>query len=303
MSEEKKHELAQRRVEAITLASTLDELVAQGAQAYIASTAGSMAETMALAVATAEIQKALTPDIMKPIMSLQGTSIGFKTDKTYSEKDVKLAMVESLIKGVPMAGNCTNIIAGRQYTTKEGFTFLINGLIKSGAVHDFDYALEVPQKDGNRTTVKGKATWKQNNEEQSVESTFPIRTNGGSTDDNTLGKAERKLKARCYERMTGLNLADGDTDGMVTVQGESCSPLDRDQDRRQDALNSRIPEARKVLVDCNPEIVRKCFEDQGYESSCGSFDEWLDEVMDQVVSAYILDSIVAQIEKETKESE
>jgi len=303
MSEEKKNELVKSRVEAITLATTLDELVVQGAAAYIASTSGSMAQTIALAVATAEIQKALTADIMTPIMSLQGTSIGFKTDKTYSEKDVKLAMVESLIKGVPMAGNCTNIIAGRQYTTKEGFSFLINGLIKSGAVSDFDYELQVPEKVGARTTVKGKATWMQGDKKQSVESTFPIRTNGGSTDDNTLGKAERKLKARCYERMTGLNLADGDTDGIVKVSGSSVSPLARDHDKLQAALNNRIADVMPLLKGVSESIAKKAFEDRGYTSESEEIMDWIEDVIEQVPTVFTLDNIIIEIEEAIKGAE
>ena len=207
-------EIAERREQAVTLAEDLDVKIQEGAAAFVMARSGSMAKTLSLAMAVVDIKGALTSTIMTPLMSLQGTPLGFKTDKDssggYPQNVVKEATCEALIKGVPMVGNCVNIIAGRAYITKEGFSFLINELQQQGGVSKFAFTLSPPEKVDGRTLVHGKASWVQKGEPVELECDLPIKTNGGSTDDNSLGKAERKLKARCHERMTGLGLSDGD---------------------------------------------------------------------------------------------
>lgn len=214
----KKNELVEKRVAAVTLATDLDTMVKASADTYLAAQSGSMADTLALAVATSEIEKALTPDIMRPLMSLQGKAIGFKTDKVYPEKVVKECAIEALLLGLPMAGNCVNIISGRAYPTKEGFTFKINQLAAEREIQYFKYVVEPPrghevrgQSGGGNdiivAMVPTKATWKQNGREQTLEMVFPCKGDKWASEDAYMGKAERKLKKRVYERMTGLTFA------------------------------------------------------------------------------------------------
>ncbi len=221
MTTDKKQEVAKKRVEAITVAENLNELVAQGSAAYIEAASGNILETMSLAVAVAEIEKALTPEIMKPIMSLQGKSLGFKTDKTYPENIVKQAMTEGMIIGIPMAGNCMNIIAESCYVTKEGFTYLINKAQSKGMLSGFKFTVFPPHSRevrgktsrGNDIIVamtKVSAEWEQNGQKETFNAEFPCKGDKWSSEDAYMGKAERKAKRLCYERMTGISFRDGE---------------------------------------------------------------------------------------------
>jgi hypothetical protein len=214
----KKQEIVQKRVTAVTLASDLDELVKASTDTYLSARSGSMADTIALAMATSEIEKALTPDIMKPLMSLQGKAFGFQTDIKYPEAIVKECAVQALLQGVPMAGNCVNIIAKRAYITKEGFTFLIDQLQACNEISHFKYDLGTPfghevrgkTSKGNDiivAKVQVTASWRQRNNKQEISTTFACKGDAWSSEDSYQGKAERKLKRRCYERMKGISFA------------------------------------------------------------------------------------------------
>lgn len=291
MTTEKKQEIAKRRVEAVTLAGTLDEMVTAGSQAYLAASSGGMADTISMAVAVAEIEHALSSDIMKPIMSLQGKSIGFKTDKTYSEAIVKEAMVEALMIGVPMAGNCMNIIAGRCYVTKEGFTYKIKQLEQSGAVKGFVFELYPPEKKEGRTVVKATGKWTDVDGPKVVVREFPIRTNGGSTDDNTLGKAERKIKKACYEMISGVSLPDGDADGQSVKVAKGIDIV------RDDELAERKPEAFEILIGLDIIAVKKAFDVHGYGGTSTDDNEWIDQALAAVMSIEKLDNIIENAKK------
>lgn len=214
----KKKQVVEKRVTALTLAADLDELVKTSADTYLAARSGSMADTLALAVATAEIEKALTAEIIKPLMSLQGKPFGFMCDKQYPEAVVKQCAVQALIQGVPMAGNCINIIAGRAYVTKEGFTFLIDEIQAVGGISHFKYDIGLPHghevrgktSKGNDiivAKVQATASWKQNGVKQEISTTFPCKGDAWSSEDSYQGKAERKLKRKCFERMKGIAMA------------------------------------------------------------------------------------------------
>ena len=66
----------------------------------------------------------LDNEYMKPIMKLQGTALGFRTDKDrnggYSLEDVKRCLKEAVLKGYQPTNNEFNIIAGNMYPTKNG---------------------------------------------------------------------------------------------------------------------------------------------------------------------------------------
>lgn len=289
---DKQNNKLEKRMNALTLSTDLDEMVAAGSAAYIAASSGGIAETISMAIAVAEIEAALSPEIMKPIMSLQGKAIGFKTDKTYAVDAVKQAMVEALMIGVPMAGNCMNIIAGRCYVTKEGFTYRIKQLEGAGTVNNFRFELYPPEQKEGRVVVRGVGKWDQGGAEQRVERVFPIKTNGGSTDDNTLGKAERKLRKACYEQMSGIMLADGDVDSEGMKKAKGVQEVERDE-----ALESAKPEAYAKLIEYDHDSLIEAFLVHGYQSGITDKATWLDQVVGEIKSIEKLNNIVKNAEK------
>jgi len=148
MNKADKQVIVQKRMEVLTMSDNLNDLVRAGSESFIEAASGDMVQTLSLAIAVTEIEKAITPAVMKAIMSLQGKSIGFKTDKDktggYSDAEVKVCMIEAMLLGVPMAGNCMNILANRCYVTREGFTYRINKYQEQGNISQFKFIIQPP---------------------------------------------------------------------------------------------------------------------------------------------------------------
>lgn len=162
-----------------------------------------------------KIDDNLTKEFMGPIMKMQGTKIGFKTDKDttggYTMDVVKRCLIEAVLTGVNVYGNQFNIIAGNCYITKEGYGHLlgkIQGL-------DQDIIPELPRisQDKNSAAVKVKITWSiSNGPKQEKEMEFPIKTNQYMGADGVIGKATRKARKWLFEKLTGIETSDGDTE-------------------------------------------------------------------------------------------
>ena len=101
--------------------SALDKAAENG---LVAQREVSAFKKMALvAGAIGELRNLLTPKVMAPIMALQNTSIGFKTDNPagYPLEVVRDCLIEATLKGVYPVGNEFNIISRQCYITKEGY--------------------------------------------------------------------------------------------------------------------------------------------------------------------------------------
>ncbi|KKN03960.1 hypothetical protein LCGC14_1102560, partial [marine sediment metagenome] len=183
-------------------------------------------QTFRLGQGIQKLKTMITSAMMKPIMDLQGTALGFRTDKDneggYDEETVKACLIEATLRGVRPIGNEFNIIARRSYITREGMTRLVRefpGL--SNLTMDFG----VPRVSGSNAGAVVQATAKWNLEDTSHELTsheltceIPVRVNKGMGTDAILGKAERKLLARVYKRITGsITISDGDVSDMATA--------------------------------------------------------------------------------------
>jgi hypothetical protein len=77
--------------------------------------AGTFTMASRMAAGIRALRAALTPEIMQDIMALQGSSLGFRTDKDkeggYPVEVVKECMIEAVLKGARVINNETNIIA------------------------------------------------------------------------------------------------------------------------------------------------------------------------------------------------
>lgn len=111
--------------------SEIEDVVRQAnlAQANVEAKFG---EAFVMGWAIKRMRQLVTDEMMTDIMLLQGTSLGFRTDKDrdrgYPVNTVKDAMIEALLKGVKVTGNQFNIIANNCYITKEGYWQLVRDL-------------------------------------------------------------------------------------------------------------------------------------------------------------------------------
>lgn len=172
------------------------------------------------------------PEIQARVKSLQDTAIGFRTDRgpgaknrktgeplePYSWPVVRDAVIEAGLRGLQLVGNQFNIISGRFYATKEGFEYLIR---KLPAVTDFRPVVGVPATRPGGVLIECVATWSKNGKPTEYKVTIPVKSDDFSTADQLIGKATRKLLARCYAIMTGNAVPEGDSGEDVPINVEA----------------------------------------------------------------------------------
>uniref|UniRef100_A0A6M3JLW5 Uncharacterized protein n=1 Tax=viral metagenome TaxID=1070528 RepID=A0A6M3JLW5_9ZZZZ len=206
----------------------------------------------ALAMGIAELRRLITDDIVKVVfMPLQGTSLGFKTDKDreggYDIRTVKECLIEALIRGVRATGNEFNIISGQTYLTKNGLDRLVR---EWPGLTNLELSAGAPAETPGGALVPYRATWLLVGELHTLvrvkdgdfDGRVPIRVNKGMGVDGILGKAKRKILAMIYERLAGvhLNIPEGDVDELPL--GNGTKPIAGGKQGVHDALFPNKPE-------------------------------------------------------------
>ena len=189
--------------------------------------------TISMAGAVVALKNALTPEILKPIRELAGTKLGFKTDRDnqggYGEGTIKDFVVECAMRGVPLIGNCANIIGGNFYLTREGVTYLLNhepGL-KYEITPGLPYVKVEPHTE-NGVNIPGEANvtvivkWQLGSAEpKKSEMLFVIAVNRGMKTDALQGKAFCRAAKWLLAKVTGMDspVSEGDA-----VEGQDKLP-------------------------------------------------------------------------------
>jgi hypothetical protein len=223
------------------LAGNLDALSLQIQEAWLME--GNFARTIAYGMAVAELREALDERVMKALMKLKNSKMGFRTDEgpktgVYSMEVVRDAVIEAATLGLQCVGNQFNILGGNMYVTKEGFTFLLRELVKQGRLQDMRFVYhpaeikesstqgvsrsgEVYQKIEREGLVKVEVScvWDGKRVDECLE--FVIRVNAGMSQDAVLGKAERKAKAWLYNYLTDQAVSDGEAEAEAPVLREA----------------------------------------------------------------------------------
>jgi hypothetical protein len=172
---------------------------------------GQISMMLAMAQGLQKLDAALTPEIMQPIMALQGSRLGFLTDKDkeggYGQAVVKRCVIEAFLRGVRPLQNEMNIIAGQFYGTREAFVRLLKEL---DGLTELRLNLGVPKGSNGGAVVTCSATWKFKGKADAMDAEIPVKVNSGMGADAILGKAERKFRCRIYNRLTGSEFPEGD---------------------------------------------------------------------------------------------
>jgi len=203
------------------------------------------------------IKTQLSDEYMKPIMSLQGTSLGFKTDmdtvkkqiggKWVTEKGpgypmeiVKECLIEATFLGLEVTGNQFNIIGGNMYPTREGFGALLDKM--KGLKKNFEYK-NIQQPAGQKVAyITVNITWQLEGEtakKQTIE--FPIKSNEYTSYDALIGKAERKAKRWLFNTIKGTDISDGDVNDIPHVD------LTNKEDSKLDEISSLVNEYKEHI--------------------------------------------------------
>lgn len=168
------------------------------------------------------IDQALTTEVVEQVaMPLMNRRCGFLTDNRgggYSSEIVRDAIIDAITIGLLPVGNQFNIIAGKMYVTKEGFTYLLGKM----GIKYMPFIGSPKQEEQGYYKFPCKMTFKMPNDAEyknfAIDVAVPVK-NGGQSIDMLQGKAERRFKKRFYEYLTGLDLGDADEEsGKDTIQ-------------------------------------------------------------------------------------
>ena len=194
------------------------------------------------------LKENLTDEYMKPIMSMQGSRLGFKTDKDkdsgYPIKIVKECLIDAVLSGVNPHGNQFNIIAGNMYVTKEGYGHLL------GKIKGLKYSIKhgVPKIDASKqfAIVESTVKWSLNGEQREEKLEFSIKGNAYMTADSYTGKSERKSRAFIFNQVSDIEVSDGDAEEVEYVVVSSTanqakpSQENMEQERLKEYLSSKL---------------------------------------------------------------
>lgn len=216
------------------LAARLDSLALEAQEALHCK--GSFEKAIRMGIAMNNLREALTPAVMKSIMKLKGSVLGFRTDERagdsynkpieYGEDVVRECLIAATCQGLSPVGNQWNILSGRHYVTKEGFTYLLKNLdglrnlkmifhpadIRESSTSGVSKSGKEYQKIEREGYVKVDLSWEYNLVKGSEELEFCIKVNNGMSQDAIIGKAERKARAWLYNYLTNSAISDGDAE-------------------------------------------------------------------------------------------
>ena len=188
----------------------------------------SVYRAFALAKGIQQMRESLNPEAMNPIMSLQGSHLGFRTDRDekggYNMDTVRECFIAATLNGLTPVGNMFNIIAGRFYPTKEGFTYLLNNM--PGLAYQIDLSVPVMRNGG--AIVTADIRWSYNDSQtQRQTREIPVRVNAGMGADAILGKADRKAKKWLFEHITKKPMPDGSVDDGDVIDVPASGAVNR----------------------------------------------------------------------------
>lgn len=246
----------------------LDEVVNTSALS-IAKSAGTFVEAVIMADSIQNLRDSITPEMMVLFTGLMNTSLGFKTDRDpnvkrtnkpdaipYSNEVVKECVIEAILRGVKIAGNHFNILAGRTYITKEGYQHLIK---KVEGLQDFSPLIGVPRKVDVGTVVNCKAKWTISGKQFSIgydndPIVIPVKIDEYTTNDAIIGKATRKFLKIAYERITGIQTPDGEVgDDIITPTVDvktvkTDAPIEPKTDKSEKTASADYPASVRLLT-------------------------------------------------------
>lgn len=199
-------------------------------------------QAIRMAQGIAALRGALTDTFVQTtLMPLQGTALGFLTDKDkdggYGLNVVRDCAIEAMLRGFNIVGNEFNIIAGRFYGTRAGFE---RAVAEYPGVTSLVLQPGVPQMKDGGALVPFAASWLLGGKpmniscqapvaDSPVDTRIPVKVNAGMGTDAVIGKATRKILYRIFQRLNGSSygLSDGEVgDEPILTTGEPApSPV------------------------------------------------------------------------------
>jgi hypothetical protein len=250
-------------------ALSLDKL-AQENQLVMLNGESGFVTALRMAYAIGTLTKALSEQVMGPLLALKNRSLGYRTDEAtrkegpYPMEIVRDCLIEAVLRGARPYGNEFNIIADRCYLTKEFYTRIVPEL---PGVTEVAPCIGLPRLVGEKgAVVDCTATWKLNGQKQSLRPSpgkdvreIAVRVNTGMGTDAILGKATRKLYKAIHDQITGWSTADGEIEveepgdayepRTTTKRAAKSSPLNDPPPTSEEKVAVKEADALKVAFD------------------------------------------------------
>ena len=206
-----------------------------------------------------------TSEVMAPVMALQNTPLGFKTDRPggYDTDTVRDVMITAIGRGGQMTLNHTNIIAGNYYATKEQFGTWLDATQGRGnwlVIHGIPQVVRGEKMVKNKQTqqhtkiegvigakITSEIRWLADGEWKSETLTHAIKGDDYATADAYNGKADRKCRAWLFGQITGQRVTDSDAEDArevnLTPEGpQRGEPSDKFADLERKVAAAKAPE-------------------------------------------------------------
>jgi hypothetical protein len=236
------------------------ERTASRYQTEIDAAENRLRKTILTAKAIEVLRSLLAGDVMKEIMRVQNTRLGFLTDKPaygntaggYPEQVVRDCIIEAILKGVYPVNNEFNIIGGNMMIVQNGWRRKLHelpGMDEFPAIQPGDVA-ETPKYYRIPCTASwvfnGKAGMLSRNVFVSRDTTERRKRDGGTytkddftTIDNLMGKVERKMLEAVFKKINGEPFG---IDSSEDAPSDQVEALAREMPATEPAKQDQPPE-------------------------------------------------------------
>ncbi len=182
---------------------------------------------IAMANAVQQLRESITPELIEGLKKLQGSPLGFVTDKDkgeklgrgqyaegsgYNDDIIRDVAIAAAAKGARMWGNEVNIIKGRAYITKNYYARLNNDTLGR---NNWYAKPDIPRTAAGGAVISGSIWWRDSAGEHTETCQFAIKGDSTSQLDLMIGKWEKRAYQMIYERSTGVKAPDDHSDDSV----------------------------------------------------------------------------------------
>lgn len=244
---------------------------------------------IAIANAVQQLRESITPELIQGLKKLQGSPLGFQTDKDngerigrgkyepgtgYDDDTIRDVTIMAASKGARMYGNEVNIIKSRMYLTKQYYGRLLDDTLGR---HNWHTTPDIPRSVGDKgAVISGKIWWRDSEGEHTETCQFAIKGDTTSMLDLLIGKWEKRARQMIYERSTGVRAPDdSNDDGVIETTAETVEAQEVKAEKQFEEGEELISENdQRMLVN---QMKQKCltpeeagyilWEDFGYQNS------------------------------------
>lgn len=215
--------------------SKLDSTATQYRQAY-EDAEGRITKAIIMADGIAKLRSMLDDKVMGRFMALQGSKLGFVTDKDknkdgskgpgYSKEIVRDVLIEGFLIGVFPINNEINIIAGGLYVAQNGYKRLVREIPGVVVLQDTP---GVPSVANGKVCIRYLLRWSRHGKDDQLVDhkgepgrVIPVKSGEYTSDDAAIGKATRKAYKAAFEQITGMTIPDQPDEDLG--EGEVSAP-------------------------------------------------------------------------------